>query len=92
MGHFAVVQPKQFVVRWYENVDGFDKYEPYYAVCTLDVLDRDTVFISAMHGNICRKSMRALVNELGRLGYTKISAIRKGEIQYYDISKYLDTK
>lgn len=90
MGKYANIQVKQFIVRWYENEDGFDNYDPYYAVCTLDVLDRDAVFISAMHGNICRKSLRSLVNALGNMGYTKIAAIRHGEIHYYDISKYLE--
>lgn len=78
------IRPSTAIVRWYQD-GSYELRSPYKAVCSLNYLEDDHVFIYAMHGVLTKNDMRELFRTLASNGITKLTAERKGRLVTRDI-------
>lgn len=82
------VEPIVATVRWYDDPKGYEKKLPYKAVATISLLNRDTVFISGMHGSINRQMLSELACWLLAHDIKFVHSFRKGKWKDYSIERY----
>lgn len=79
------IESTHFVVRWYDEADGFRLRKPYRAICSIFLLEEDHVFVYGMHGSLSKMDMKALFEALLDRGVKKVTAERKGKLITKDI-------
>lgn len=79
------------VARWFpDDVKVIKRKTKFKAVCSIFHLQPSHVFIYAMHGELTKKDMVELFEELSARGVTHVSAERKGRIVMKDIQLLLE--
>jgi len=78
----AHIHPVVFEVRIYGSEDGgFERQEPYVAVCNARLVGDGEYFISMMHGSFGHNAMTVVMEEARKLGARKLWFERRGKLK-----------
>lgn len=71
------VSPATSTVRWYSAEGGYERREPYEAVCTIQWIGDDTVYLSGLHGRMTPAFWRELNDVLHARGIKDVLMERR---------------
>ena len=81
-------EPILYTIRWYDNVWGYEKHKPYKAVATVSLLNKDTAFITALHGDFDKVMLKELVSWLELNDIKHAEVYRHGKVRRYSVETY----
>lgn len=84
------VQPITGTVRFYEDGHSYENKDPYIAVATVQFLDEQTCYVSALHGDVTRKMFEELIVGLMKMGVKNAITFRHEKMKIYPATKYLE--
>lgn len=82
------IEPIVATVRWYNENDSYEQKSAYAAIATIHLMNKDTVYISGMHGVITRARLQELAIWLKQHGIIYAFAQRKDKWKKYDVDHY----
>ena len=88
------LQPVAYTVRFYEEGGSFEAASPFIGVCTVQVVGRQTIYVSAMHSDtkMTRRHLQIAADMFYALGYRWSLQERKGRIVQKKIERYTAQK
>ena len=77
-------EPVVYVLRHYEQPDGWEKRVPYDTVLVVHIVGDGQAFVAAMHGEFDTQARRELRSTLRKLGVRRVKAVRHGQMKEFD--------
>jgi hypothetical protein len=86
------LEPTQYVIRAYDEKDGFERKRPYVFVCSMSVINGHTAYLYAAHGEANMEVVKLIQRELQRLGIEKVITFRNGKEVTYEVRRGLNRR